>query len=304
MRIDISKKSYHATIEVHFKTSSFFPFMVRQQLTTVDFISYCGRSLGLFLGFSAVSMLEIVYYFTLRIICLKKQQTQVEAISETNEPSKTTKYPIEIVENSSVHGCNQIVMAKRHWIERILWTVLVSIAVVFCASTTYSFIMKYKDTPIMMKYEDSIGSEEITFPAITFNNEHTTRFAGAVVLIYRFAPQFEWISEIYGERQFFLKSYAKMQTLIIFVCSLFIELYLCDEDIIIRTRQFVEAYRKLNKTVDFYNKIRQSYHPKWFINQTASWNTNYKPTFVESLTKRSFGYTFNMLADSKLLTNE
>jgi hypothetical protein len=95
-----------------------------------------------------------------------------------------------------------------------------------------------------------------------------------------------------------------MQTLIIFVCSLFIELYLCDEDIIIRTRQFVEAYRKLNKTVDFYNKIRQSYHPKWFINQTASWNTNYKPTFVESLTKRSFGYTFNMLADSKLLTNE
>jgi hypothetical protein len=169
LRSEISLKIHDATIDILFKTSSFFPFMVRQQLTIIDFISYCGGSLGLFLGFSAVSLLEIVYYFTLRIICLKKQQTQVTDISETNEPSKTTKYPIEIVENSSVHGCNQIVMAKRHWIERILWILVVSIAVVFCGETTYDFFMKYKEMPIMMKYEDSIGSEDITFPAITFN---------------------------------------------------------------------------------------------------------------------------------------
>jgi hypothetical protein len=88
------------------------------------------------------------------------------------------------------------------------------------------------------------------------------------------------------------------------VCRLFISLYLCNSDYIIRTSHLMEAYKSLNKTEDFYNKIRQNYHPKWFMNQTASWNTNYKPVFVESLTKRSFGYTFNMLADSKMLTEE
>jgi hypothetical protein len=204
-RLDLDRKIHDATIEVLFKSSRFFPLVLQQQLTLVDFISYCGGSLGLFLGFSALSLFEIVYYFTLRIVCLKKQQAKLSPSSHTKDSTKTSNHPIsdpinEFVENSSIHGCNQIVMAKRHWIERFLWMVLVSTAVVFCGTTTYSFLMKFIDTPIILKYEDSLDtSQEITFPAITFNNEHTSRFLRTESLLVYFGFSYEWIMWNYGE---------------------------------------------------------------------------------------------------------
>jgi hypothetical protein len=198
LRYDIDHKKWEENIRILFKTASFFPKVLQQQLTTIDFISYCGGSLGLFLGFSAVSSIEIVYYFTLRIICLKKQQAKVADISQE---SKKSNYLIESVENSSVHGCNQIVMEKRHWIERIIWILLVATAVVFCSTTTYDFFIKYKEMPIMMKYEDSLDiSEEITFPAITFNNEYASKYIGVQLYIAYHGLSYEWIMEYYGER--------------------------------------------------------------------------------------------------------
>jgi hypothetical protein len=199
LRFDIDHKMWEESIRILFKTASFFPKVLQQQLTTIDFISYCGGSLGLFLGFSAVSSIEIVYYFTLRIIFLKKQQAKVADISP--EPKKSNNYLIESVENSSVHGCNQIVMEKRHWIERIIWMLLVSTAVVFCSTTTYDFFMKYKEMPIMMKYEDSLdSSQEITFPAITFNNEHSSEYVRVAVWVAYYGLEYDWLMEYYGER--------------------------------------------------------------------------------------------------------
>jgi hypothetical protein len=93
--------------------------MVRQQqLTTLDFVSYCGGSLGLFLGFSMLSAIEVIFYMTLRVICVKCQQQRVSP-SETNTVATSRKnYLKEYIENSSIHGFNQIVMRRRHFIER------------------------------------------------------------------------------------------------------------------------------------------------------------------------------------------
>jgi hypothetical protein len=45
-------------------------------------------------------------------------------------------------------------------------------ALIFCASTTFELFVKYRNTVVMMKYEDvSDGLEGYPFPAITFNNE-------------------------------------------------------------------------------------------------------------------------------------
>jgi hypothetical protein len=51
-------------------------------------------------------------------------------------------------------------------------------------------------------------------------------------------------------------------------------------------------------------KIKEYYQIDWFRNQTASWNTNFKPIFTETLTKRGFGFSFNSLPAPKLLTRE
>jgi hypothetical protein len=104
---------------VRFKYPDFFPKIIQQQLTAIDFLSYCGGSLGLFLGFSALSAIEVLYYFTLRIFCKILGENKVRPFSPViEEPNK--KYLAELMENSSVHGCNQVMMKHRNFLERFV----------------------------------------------------------------------------------------------------------------------------------------------------------------------------------------
>jgi hypothetical protein len=102
---------------VLFKYPDFYPKIIQLQLSTIDFLSYCGGSLGLFLGFSALSAVEFLYYFTLRMFCKRVGMNEVAPHpSEVEEPTKN--YLVELMESSSVHGCNQVVMKHRHFLER------------------------------------------------------------------------------------------------------------------------------------------------------------------------------------------
>jgi hypothetical protein len=87
--------------------------------------------------------------------------------------------------------------------------------------------------------------------------------------------------------------------------SFFIEGFLCNKDFIVRQEHLVNgAYKTSNKSEDFYKKLKKYYRSDWFMNQTASWNGNFKPVFIESLTTRGYGFTFNLLNASKLYTNK
>jgi hypothetical protein len=91
------------------------------------------------------------------------------------------------------------------------------------------------------------------------------------------------------------------------VCPLrfFIEGFLCDNEFVTRSAYLIEgAYAENDRVADYYNKIKVYYQPEWFMEQTATWNSKYKPVFTETLTRRAFGFTFNMLSESKLFTEE
>jgi hypothetical protein len=55
---------------------------------------------------------------------------------------------------------------------------------------------------------------------------------------------------------------------------------------------------------DVVMKIRDISEIEWFQNQTAVWGLSGRPEFIESLTKRGIGWTFNMIEPSKLFTNK
>jgi hypothetical protein len=63
-------------------------------------------------------------------------------------------------------------------------------------------------------------------------------------------------------------------------------------------------YKTAKKIENFSRKIKKYYQDEWFMNQTASWNKDYKPIFAETLTKRGYAFTFNMLPDFQLLTEK
>jgi hypothetical protein len=104
-----------------FKSAEFFPLILQQKLTTLDFVSLCGGSLGLFLGFSAVSVVELVYFFTMRILFRWKASNRVLSFTRTNESGNEAKkgnYLVEVMRSSSIHGCNHAADKSYHRIEK------------------------------------------------------------------------------------------------------------------------------------------------------------------------------------------
>jgi hypothetical protein len=110
---------FGSSIDIIYKTAQFFPLILQQQLTTLDFVSYCGGSLGLFLGFSLISAIEIVYYCTLRILFGSRQRARVSPEEISDDPEQES-YFAEAMESSTIHGFNQIVMKNRHIAERFV----------------------------------------------------------------------------------------------------------------------------------------------------------------------------------------
>lgn len=63
-------------------------------------------------------------------------------------------------------------------------------------------------------------------------------------------------------------------------------------------------FDKLDKVENFMGKIKAYLRDSWFPNQTATWDENYQPEFTEILTRRGYGFAFNMLPESQLFTKE
>jgi hypothetical protein len=68
----ISSLSNETTLRFKFKDNhednEFFPILRYQQFTMKDFLSFAGALLGLFAGISVLSLIELFYFFTIRLI--------------------------------------------------------------------------------------------------------------------------------------------------------------------------------------------------------------------------------------------
>lgn len=65
----------YARIFISFKDNQFFASRRSELYGRADFLANCGGLLGLFMGFSLLSLIEMIYYCTLRLACnLKKRQ--------------------------------------------------------------------------------------------------------------------------------------------------------------------------------------------------------------------------------------
>ena len=56
-----------AVVTFFFESNTVFEFERRSRMTVIDFVSQVGGLLGLCMGFSLVSLVELVYWFTIRM---------------------------------------------------------------------------------------------------------------------------------------------------------------------------------------------------------------------------------------------
>lgn len=62
-----SIKKYRSSLTIFFRRPQVVTLKREEQYTYTDFMAICGGLLGLFLGISALSIVELVYYFSLRL---------------------------------------------------------------------------------------------------------------------------------------------------------------------------------------------------------------------------------------------
>ncbi|GBP43268.1 Pickpocket protein 28 [Eumeta japonica] len=74
-----------AKLEVNFKDSQFSSLSRSELFGLTDFMANCGGLLGLFLGFSFLSIVEILYYFTLRLCCIVRRERKSCNMNKIND---------------------------------------------------------------------------------------------------------------------------------------------------------------------------------------------------------------------------
>jgi Amiloride-sensitive sodium channel len=151
-------------VKVFFRETD-FPTQFRKELRgNIDFLANCGGLLGLCLGVSVISFLELIYFCTIRQ-CFGKRQRDVdrgETIvveefqklhSRSNRFLKTIKdITVEYLEKTTIKGIQNIVESKLTPIERIWWTIVMIFSVFCCGSLIADIFEQYDKSPVVISY--------------------------------------------------------------------------------------------------------------------------------------------------------
>lgn len=127
-----------AELSVRFKESEFYALRRRKHYTETDIFSFVGGLLGdvltkitinscqlflvlflgLFLGFSVLSFVEIIYHFTFRICFKAKPTIEVQMHDNVSLIQRLNTIFNDYLGNSSIHGFNYVADKTKHPIER------------------------------------------------------------------------------------------------------------------------------------------------------------------------------------------
>lgn len=85
------RKRRYTRVFISFKDEQFFSSRRAEVYTLIDFVASCGGILGLFMGISILSIVEIIYFGTLRIGCSlrKRRQVKKRRLQQLNELNRT-----------------------------------------------------------------------------------------------------------------------------------------------------------------------------------------------------------------------
>jgi Amiloride-sensitive sodium channel len=167
-----------ADLWVQFKVSEFYPLIRRKHFTKIDIFSFVGGLLGLFLGFSVLSAIEILHFFCINV-CFKRKP-----FSETPKPSwnldKRTKsfndrcdFLANFMKKSSIAGLAYIADESIHLIERLIWFLAFLLSMVGCTLMIVKLRERLGIDTITMIMEDGAESvSNLPFPAITIVGPH------------------------------------------------------------------------------------------------------------------------------------
>ncbi|KAJ8727774.1 hypothetical protein PYW07_001893 [Mythimna separata] len=82
---DFYKGVNFSKLEMYFKQPRFMSWRRSELFGLIDFLANCGGLLGLFLGFSFLSLVEVFYFLSLRLCCTLKKDLEEEKAQKVSE---------------------------------------------------------------------------------------------------------------------------------------------------------------------------------------------------------------------------
>ncbi|XP_030040427.2 pickpocket protein 28 [Manduca sexta] len=91
--VDLANVSY-SRVMIFFKEAQFITSRRSELYGQTDFLASCGGLLGLFMGFSFISLIELIYFLTLRLCCVffRRQNTLAPVEFPSATDNKTHKF--------------------------------------------------------------------------------------------------------------------------------------------------------------------------------------------------------------------
>ncbi|CAG9811156.1 unnamed protein product [Chironomus riparius] len=259
-----------------------FPRLIRKtQFTIVDFLAFVGGILGLFAGISILSFVELIYWFTVRVIILnvKRIDTKVYSMSRVRERvqglTKIKKFTQSYLRQSSIHGLGYI--SEFSWIINILWTFFVLISMTCCIHLILRSHQSVPDSRVIA-YDDNFKIiESIPFPAFTIVPQFsiTNKLANAAFKASWDGPKIM--------RKMNQETFLKLKKDLT-------QYNFCEESFNIYSLRFNFSFIPHLITV-----LKEQSNVGWFQDQFSSFNGKYQPDFAEIRTSRGMGFTFNMI---------
>lgn len=81
------------TLTTFFKTANFYPIKRSELFSSTDLIASCGGLMGLFMGFSLLSLVEMIYYCAIRpwLVCRRRRYCLNDRIIYNNQSNNEPK---------------------------------------------------------------------------------------------------------------------------------------------------------------------------------------------------------------------
>ncbi|CAG9810334.1 unnamed protein product [Chironomus riparius] len=173
-------ESYVIQASVQFHEVRYNALIRKQQFNELDFFSYFGGLLGLFAGISVLSLIETVYWFTIRQLesCHRSDSTQVMPFNEDDEGSQPSGifnsfklFIVNFFNESSIHGFKFLVGSN--YVQRFFWLFFIILSAIISYEMISDVREKIPDSRIVA-YDDNFKDFGlIPFPAFTIVPEYT-----------------------------------------------------------------------------------------------------------------------------------
>lgn len=142
----------NAELTTSFEEAQFNAFLKYRSFGYEELMAAIGGYLGLFVGVSAISLFELVYF----VYSLFRTDRSEIALAQ-DQKNYVAKVLQSFGNSSTVHGINHVVSNKPK-VEKILWLVVLAVMSIHCFRTILVSYRHKEDNPILFQIDEEMMS--------------------------------------------------------------------------------------------------------------------------------------------------